>query len=185
MPLYAKLPDRVKPSELTMINPVWIDIQSNPKEFVPHKSVTFLWVMRGDGNVILGVEEPWRYKEAFDKSVWPMLEKMKQHYEAEAEYWKTQSIRDGSGGHPTLAAWFDPTGRASDHAGFAYIGGELRYDENTSQWVLTNQSGRFGRGSELKEGTVQEQDVLEALNGAAQRITEKTGLAVTIRLVKK
>jgi hypothetical protein len=184
MPLYPKLPARVKPSELTMINPVWIDIENDPQEFVQHRSVTFLWVMRDDGHIIVGVEEPWKYPEAFDPGVKKMLDQMKEHYEAKAKYYaELGSIRDGSGGHPTLAAWFSQTGQASDHAGFAYIGGELKYIGD--HWVLTNQSGRFGRGDELKSGDVSEADVLKAMNDAAARIRQKTGLVATVALVKK
>lgn len=183
MPLYPKLPSRVKPSELTMINPVWIDIQTDPQEFVANKSVTFLWVMRDDGSVIVGVEEPWKYPDAFSPSVRPMLEEMRKHYEAKAAYWDEHSVRDGSGGHPTLAAWFSPSGDASGHAGFAYIGGELRYEAETG-WILTNQSGRFGRRDELNDGTVTRADVLLAMNAAAQRIREKTGLTVAVRVMQ-
>ncbi|MGG1947779.1 hypothetical protein AB1286_23770 [Trinickia sp. NRRL B-1857] len=183
MPLYPKLPSTVKPSELTMINPVWIDIQTDPQEFVPNRSVTFLWVMRDDGSVIVGVEEPWRYRDAFSPSVWPMLDDMRKHYEDQAEYWKTQSIRDGSGGHPTLAAWFSPSGGASGHAGFAYIGGELRYEAQTG-WVLTNQSGRFGRREDMARKEVDPADVQLAMNAAAQRIRDKTGLTVTVHMMQ-
>jgi len=179
MPLRPKLPARVKPSELTMINPVWIDIQQNPEEFVADTSVTFLWVMRGDGAIILGIEEPWRFPGAFDPSVHDKLEEMREHYETRAKLWAELGEKDGSGGHPTLAAWFAETGEASDYAGFAYLGGELKYQDG--HWVLSNESGRFGRGQELRDGSVSEEDVRETMQAAATRIDELLGLTVQLK----
>jgi hypothetical protein len=182
MPLYPRLPSRVKPSELTMINPVWIDIEANPEEFVAYQDVTYLWVMRDDGKIILGVEEPWKYPQAFAPSVSITLEKMRRHYEAQKDYWNSQSIRDGSGGHPTLAAWFSETGEASDYAGFAFIGGELQYDSVSKKWVLSNRSGRFGRKDDLEAARVTKEDLETELNAAAQKIRSRTGLEVVTLL---
>ncbi|MBN1205311.1 MAG: hypothetical protein JXB05_10335 [Myxococcaceae bacterium] len=184
MPLFPKLPDRVKPSELTMINPVWIDIEANPKEFVAFPDVTYLWVMRDDGKVIIGVEEPWKYPQAFADSVKGTLEDMRKHYEAQQEYWNAKSIRDGSGGHPTLAAWFSETGEASGHAGFAYIGGELQYDKVGKKWMLNNRSGRFGRRDELVASKITQQELQEELQAAARKIKQCTGLEVTTQLLQ-
>jgi len=100
------MPRRVKTSELTMINPVWIDIVANPEEFTQIKEiqafeeVVFLWVLREDGKVIVGIEEPWRFPEAFASSLHDTLEKMKEYFEENKKFFE----KDGSGGRPKLAA---------------------------------------------------------------------------------
>ncbi|GLU31245.1 hypothetical protein WKR88_15550 [Trinickia caryophylli] len=181
MPFDPILPHRVKPSELELINPVWIDIEANPKEFVADQSLTYLWVLRDDGKVILGIEEPWKYPQAFSDAVREKLDEMRDHYEAQYQ----QNEKDGSGGHPTLAAWFDETGRADPRGGYAFLGGELKYDGQIGGWMLSNRSGRFGRGAGLTDGTVSEEAVLEAMSFAAQVIEAQTGLNVSIEVVRK
>jgi hypothetical protein len=109
---------------------------------------------------------------------------MRKHYEARQEYWNAKSIRDGSGGHPTLAAWFTETGQASGHAGFAYIGGELQFDKGSKQWMLNNKSGRFGRRDELAASEVTPQDLQSELDAAAQKIKDCTGLNVVTQLMQ-
>lgn len=181
MPFKPILPHRVKPSELELINPVWIDIQANPGEFVADQSVTYLWVLRDDGRVILGIEEPWKFPQAFSDTVQEKLEDMRKHFEA--EYQKRE--KDGSGGHPTLAAWFDETGRADPERGYAFLGGELKYNGEINKWVLSNRSGRFGRGADLTQEAVSEEAVLEAMNFTAEVIEAQTGLNVNIEVVRK
>ncbi|MET0403518.1 MAG: hypothetical protein ABW123_13990 [Cystobacter sp.] len=180
-----KSPARVKPSEVAMLNPVWIDIQANPEEFVAHEDVPYLWAQREDGHVVLGVEEPWKYPHAFAESAKPMLEKMKKHYEAQAEHWRDQGIKDGSGGHPTVAARIESTGVVSTPAGSAFLGGELRYNKRSNQWVLNNYSGRFGRGDELKDGSVKKASVQQTLDEVATCIQQQTGLGVSARVMGK
>ena len=181
------LPKRVKPSELTMINSVWINLMETPAEFVDNPDITYLWVLKNDddGNktVIVGIEEPWNYKSAFNESVYPALEKMKKHYSATKEFWTKQGEKDGMGGHPTLAAWFSKKdGQASCHAGFAYIGGELTNQGDT--WLLSNKSGRFGRGKEgsnkLEHGEIQ-----DLLNQAKAIVEEKTKIHVNTEVIIK
>lgn len=184
-PLSPKSPARVKPSEVAMLNPVWIDIQANPEEFVAHEDVPYLWAQREDGHVVLGVEEPWKYPHAFAESAKPMLEKMKKHYEAQAEHWRDQGIKDGSGGHPTVAARIESTGVVSTPAGSAFLGGELRYNKRSNQWVLNNYSGRFGRGDELKDGSVKKASVQQTLDEVATCIQQQTGLGVSARVMGK
>jgi hypothetical protein len=74
---------------------------------------------------------------------------MKKHFEEQKEYYQKQGEKDGSGGHPTLAAWFDAAGQASGHAGSAYLGGELKCVSH--KWELSNASGRFGRKDQPAE----------------------------------
>lgn len=181
------MPRRVKTSELTMINPVWIDIAANPEEFAQIKEieafqdVVFLWVLREDGKVIVGIEEPWRFPEAFDPSLHDTLEKMKEYFEENKKFFE----RDGSGGHPTLAAWFADDGRSSCYAGAAYIGGELKFNKSSGKWELSNKSGRFGRIDEIREGTVTLEEVTEKITEAANIISESVEIDVTLDIYPK
>lgn len=177
-------PRRVKTSELTMINPVWIDIQANPEEFSQIKviqafqDVVFLWVLREDGKVIVGIEEPWRFPDAFDPSLQPTLEKMREYF----EHNKTIFEKDGSGGHPTLAAWFADDGSSSCYAGAAYVAGELRFNKQSGKWELSNKSGRFGRIDEIRAGTVTKMEVAEKMTQAAEIIKKSIQLDVTLTI---
>jgi len=180
-------PRRVKTSELTMINPVWIDILANPEEFgqiteiEAFKDVVFLWVLREDGRVIVGIEEPWKFPEAFDPSLHATLEKMKEYFEENKKYFE----RDGSGGHPTLAAWFADDGSSSCYAGAAYVGGELRFNKQSGKWELSNRSGRFGRIDEIKANTVTKEEVAEKMIEAAKIIKESIQLDVILDIYPK
>ena len=181
------MPRRVKTSELTMINPVWIDILANPEEFTQikeieaFKDVVFLWVLREDGKVIVGIEEPWRFPEAFDPSLHDTLEEMKKYFEENKKFFE----RDGSGGHPTLAAWFADDGSSSCYAGSAYIGGELKFNKNSGKWELSNRSGRFGRIDEVREGTVTKEEVGEKMAEAASIIKQSIGLDPVLDIYPK
>ena len=181
------MPRRVKTSELTMINPVWIDIVANPEEFTQIKEiqafeeVVFLWVLREDGKVIVGIEEPWRFPEAFASSLHDTLEKMKEYFEENKKFFE----KDGSGGHPTLAAWFADDGTSSCYAGSAYIGGELKFNTISGKWELSNKSGRFGRIDEIREGTVTLEEVTEKMTEAADIIGESVGIDVTLDIYPK
>ena len=181
------LPRRVKTSELAIINPVWIDILANPEEFTQIKEieafqdVVFLWVLREDGKVIVGIEEPWRFPEAFDPSLKDPLEKMKEYFEENKKFFE----KDGSGGHPTLAAWFADDGRSSCYAGAAYIGGELKFNKSSGKWELSNKSGRFGRIDEIIAKTVTLEEVIEKMTEAADIIEKSIGLDVTLDIYPK
>lgn len=92
--------------------------------------VVYLWVIREDNHLILGIENPAKAAQAFqgDPSELP----------ANA----SDAIEDL--GHPTLAAQFGPDG--SLHVGEGRIGGELRQMDGV--WVINDSSGRYSAGRE-------------------------------------
>ncbi|NER39446.1 MAG: hypothetical protein F6J93_36805 [Oscillatoria sp. SIO1A7] len=193
MPITQISPHRVKPSEATMINSVWIDLKETPQEFVNNKQITYLWVLYDyssrsqehsqseEKTVIVGIEEPWKYMDAFDKSVHPKLEEMKKHYEETKDFSNSLGLKDGMGGHPTLAAWFSSDGRATGSNGCAYIGGELYWDKKT--WFLNNQSGRFGRAK--GDHKLKKEQIEELLNEAKEIIEKAVNIEITVEVIMK
>lgn len=134
---------KIKASEKNRINPAYTNI-SQGQTFKAIEGVTYLWLYTDKMEVIMGIDKPWHYPEAFkvnNDAEWQRI--AAQLREGAQSNNKLEPI-----GHPTLACTFEPTGAAKSEEGKAYLGGELRYDNSKDQWVLSNKSGRFGRAKE-------------------------------------
>lgn len=146
----ARLPKKVKrqeapydstnqptPSDLTSevgvddaplrLNSGWYDL-TEEGGFTPVTSVKYLWVIREDGHLILGVEDPSKAPEAFGTDPAGLQP-------------ENRGAIEGLG-HPTLAAKFSKTGVLEPGSG--RIGGELFV--YSGGWAINDHSGRYSRG---------------------------------------
>ncbi|HEU5469212.1 MAG TPA: hypothetical protein VFV67_01055 [Actinophytocola sp.] len=104
------------------LNAGWFDLTEEPGGMTPVEGVVYLWVIRGDGHLILGVEDPTKFPQAFGTDV--------------------SGLKSVDGlGHPTLAATFGAGGELD--VGEGRIGGELFHEGG---WVINDHSGRYGSG---------------------------------------
>jgi len=110
------------------LNSGWYDLTEEKGGFTPVASVKYLWVIREDGHLILGVEDPSQAPEAFgvDPAGLPAASK---------------DAIEGLG-HPTLAAKFGAGGVLQPGGG--RIGGELF--AAAGGWAINDHSGRYGGG---------------------------------------
>lgn len=131
---------------IVRINPGWRDLTLEPG-FTPVSGVMYLWVVREDGNLIIGVEvDKGKNTEAFE----------------DFEGRNSQLEEGGALGHPTLAAAFDPeTGEAV--AGEGRIGGELH--DHEGRWFINDHSGRYSGGRDGTGALLQEAVGLFNANG--------------------
>lgn len=173
----ATMPHRVKRAEAMMINPGWTCLDDGEK-FTPQHGVTYLWVLTDEDKIVVGVENPWNQLNAFDPSVHDYLMKIKKWYET------VKTEQDGYGGHPTLAGKFTPSGELYNSVGKAKIGGELAYSEHepSPRLILTNKSGRFGRGG--KDDTTTLKTIQETLKHVVLKF-KTFGLTVHARAIKQ
>jgi hypothetical protein len=185
----------IKEREENKINYAYMNITqeaaAHPKDkFQPIKGVTYLWVcVPGEENekkeMIVGIEEPWKYPQAFAGGH-PDLIALSQHLEGDAlwaalanefrqQKWQEETLKEmeaiaksqkGGRGHASLAAAFDK-GQAFPEFGKAYIGGELKFEGG--KWQLDNCSGRFGDipNVTLAVVTQQMQEAVQLLKEAA------------------
>lgn len=132
-------PKVVKPQESERISLSYNNITEQKKlageTFTPIKGVVYLWVYTTTQEIIVGIEEPWKYPQAFiDVTDQKQMDNFRKIVK--------QTKSSGMLGHPTLACSFDEAGKALPEKGTAYIGGELKYIDG--QWQIDNYSGRFG-----------------------------------------
>ena len=150
----------VNKAEESRINPAYIKLEDlHCDNLVP--GVTYLWVLKAGGNIVVGIEKPWVYPEAFnydlsdlkDQERWADISRQLQ---SAPELAKTEH----GFGHPTLGAAFSEKGEVV--IGYAHLGGELRF--KSDHWVLDNRSGRYGRAQETApEHLIKMQYTLESV----------------------
>lgn len=107
------------------LNLAYYDLTEEQGGLTPVSGVTYLWVVREDGHLVIGVEDPSKWPAAFPNAP-----------------------KEGDGlGHPTLGARFSPTGEALPGKG--RIAGEL--EAYRGAWKINDHSGRYsaGRGAVL------------------------------------
>lgn len=123
--------DFVNPDGVTdapvRLNHAYYDLTENQGGLTLVATVRYLWVIRGDGHLVIGVEDPSVWRDAFPSA-------------------PTDTSGDGLG-HPSIAATFSPTGEALPGTG--RIAGELEAYRGT--WKINDHSGRYssGRGQVL------------------------------------
>lgn len=108
-------------------------------KFTPVEGVRYLWVYTEKKEIIIGIEEPWNYPQAFIDT-----KKLK---DCQFFHEKIKPLKlNNKLGHPTLTIIFDEkNGTIQDsqtQVGKALIGGELIFVDK--KWKLDNNSGRFG-----------------------------------------
>ncbi len=108
------------------LNSAWFDLTAVPSGMKPVAGVKYLWVIRGDGHLILGVEDPSQSPEA---------------YGVDPSGLKGADAIEGLG-HPSLAAKFGEGGVLEPGEG--RIGGELF--SHGGGWAINDHSGRYGSG---------------------------------------
>jgi hypothetical protein len=196
----------VKPWEEGRLNPAYCQITSDlDVHLIP--SVPYIWVLTSENQLILGVEEPWNYPEAFhinvsrpqDAQVWMnLVSKMKlsliDRSTVSALMTATSSLVNGVVsispspesvcferrlGHPTIAVRF------SDHLSTCgtmtpepcRLGGDLYCDNG--QWVINNRSGRYGC---KHESSLEHQEQIEQTLIYASEILQRKRIPVVPRL---
>lgn len=109
------------------LNHAYYDLTEEQGGLTPVVGVTYLWVIREDGHLVVGVEDPSVSPTAFANA-------------------PTGRMGDGLG-HPTIAAKFSLTGEALPGRG--RIAGEL--EAYAGAWKINDHSGRYssGRGQVL------------------------------------
>jgi len=143
-PKYIKqIPFKVKPSEKGRINLAFANITMDKKDgvtFKPVQGVTYLWVYTEKKEIVIGIEEAWKYPQAFIDT-----NDVKQTQDFERKI-KPQLMASSLLGHVTLSCLFSQAqnnrGQAEPQNGKAFIGGELKFING--KWLVDNQSGRFG-----------------------------------------
>ncbi|HET9141798.1 hypothetical protein [Actinophytocola sp.] len=103
------------------LNAFWYDLTEQGGGLQPNPGVEYLWVVRDDGHLVIGVEDPSKFTEAF-----PFL--------------NGDKSMDGLG-HPTIAATFGAKGETQPGKG--RIAGELK---DAGGWLINDHSGRYGSG---------------------------------------
>jgi len=121
------------------LNSGWYDLTEEDGGFTPVASVKYLWVIREDGNLILGVEDPSKAPEAFGIDLATLDQDAKGAIEGL--------------GHPTLAAKFGKGGVLQPGGG--RIGGEL-FAAAGGGWAINDHSGRYGGGRPDPKGLLAE-----------------------------
>lgn len=145
-------PHKIKPQEMERLNPAFTKLE-DLKSLVP--GVPYLWVLDSQGNINIGIEEPWKYPQAFgfkgDEQTWQQIKK---------------NLIPNKIGHPSLTPVFDDKGKVitSTQTKVAYIGGEINYKNNT--WLVSNYSGRYGAAKGKNSLEIQ-----QLLNNVAQKIS--------------
>jgi hypothetical protein len=156
------MPHRVKPQEQDRVNPAFSNL-SKGDCFSPVIDVDYIWVYTEDEEIIVGIEEAWKYPHAFNFSV---------------EKWRVVSLQmenAGSLGHPTLTNLFNfKSGITKPSQGKAFIGGEMRYVDGVL--LVNNTSGRFGRIAN------ESLDVFLLMHDIAEKITHYTKIPTKIRI---
>ncbi|MCP0913036.1 DUF5617 domain-containing protein [Legionella sp. 27cVA30] len=134
----------LKPSHLNRyesqrINLGYTNLHHSSQKINLIKDVNYLWVYNAKKELILGIEEPWKYPQAFiDRQNTEQLNFFNSKI-------LPQLKKAGILGHPTLACHFSAQGSALPKEGQAFIAGELGYREG--KWVLNNNSGRYSQYS--------------------------------------
>lgn len=119
------------------LNSAWYDLTEENGGLQPVGGVKYLWVVRDDGHLILGIEDVGQMKAAF--GVDP-AETVKAMQAKQGKENVPDDVLEGLG-HPTLAAKF-VDGAAVPAGG--RIGGELSL--GGGGWTINDHSGRFGKG---------------------------------------
>jgi hypothetical protein len=108
------------------LNLAYYDLTEEQGGLTPINGVIYLWVVREDGHLVIGVEDPSKWPAAFPNAP-----------------------KEGDGlGHPTLGVRFSATGEALPGKG--RIAGEL--EAHGGAWKINDHSGRYsaGRGQVLE-----------------------------------
>lgn len=185
----------IKPSEQGRINPAYCNISAVGR-FDPIETVMYIWALTENNEIIIGIDKPWEYPQAFNidihipeqQALWDVIAaQFKEGLFSDSPPMSDSS--DGSSpndslskatiGHPTIVVHFetDENKVGTVIPGRCVLGGDLYYNEN--EWILNNRSGRFGRKNET--GVKNQQKVEHMLRYAAQQFTA-LGLHVTPRL---
>lgn len=163
------MPSSVKSHEENRINPAYTNLSDTQriKPFKPQEGVTYIWGYTENGDVIVGIEEPWKYPQAFEPS---------NYLSEELEALKKLSQEVGFG-HPTVTADF--TKEAEVKIGKARIAGELFYDKKNKSWCINNKSGRFH--------LVQDDAkiIKQLMNEVADKIKKEAEINVHIKILKQ
>ncbi|STX81444.1 Uncharacterised protein [Legionella busanensis] len=101
-----------------------------------HQDIPYIWAIDNTGNIMIGIEKPWLYPQAFgfkgNETLWHEIKEQLKLKNDNLNY-----------GHPTLTPIYEESGKiiSSDISELAFIGGELVYKDN--KWIINNKSGRF------------------------------------------
>ena len=166
----------IKPSEQDRINPAYCNISAIGR-FDPVKTVKYIWALTKDGEIIIGIDKPWEYPQAFQidirkpeqKKLWDeIVIQLKKGLLLKSD----DSLPKAAIGHPTIVVHF----QTEDHKvgtvipGECVLGGDLYFNSDQNSWILNNRSGRFGRKKTF--GLDEQQKVDKMLLFAAHQFYE-------------
>jgi len=163
----------IKPTEQGRVNPAYYHLRDlNPNAFVP--TVPYIWVITEKREVVIGIEAPWDYPDAFGFNI-ENPEDAKNWTHIQQQLKEAQPIL----GHPTIAVQFLETraDAGTTLPGKCYIGGDLFHDGEN--WILNNRSGRYGRKD---EHTVYRQQQVESYLRFATHLFKQISMPVTPKL---
>jgi hypothetical protein len=161
---------KVKPHESGRLNSFYTNITLNGMKSESCKlveSVPYLWVYNDKEEIIIGVEDPLKYPQAFVDPGIPIQK-------AAFDKIKPSLFAARKLGHPTLASHFDDKGAALTDRGQAYIGGELICENG--KWILNNVSGRYGK---LKN---KPKDVQRLMHEVGNKLSAALGVQVMVNV---
>jgi len=132
--------DGVKEAPMRL-NAAYCDLDLDGGKFAPVSGVIYLWAIRDDGHLVVGVEDPSKMRAAFQFDPAEIVKSIQAKKRELGEPVPPDGVLDGLG-HPTIAIKFGPNGEAL--VGTARIGGEL--EAHGGSWKINDHSGRYSAG---------------------------------------
>jgi hypothetical protein len=132
--------DGVKEAPIRL-NAAYCDLDLDGGRFKPVSGVMYLWAIREDGHLVVGVVDPSRMRAAFQFDPAEVVKTIQAKKREQGGDVPSDGVLDGLG-HPTIAIQFGPNGEAL--VGTARIGGEL--EAHGGAWKINDHSGRYSAG---------------------------------------
>lgn len=169
--LFLQKPHSLREQEKNRLNPALINSDALT-ELLPE--IPYLWALNKDCELMIGIEKPWLYPQAFgfteNNALWLQI-----------KGFFIDVISTKGFGHPTLVPIFDQQGNVitGTNTHCAYLGGEIYFHKN--QWVVNNSSGRFG----IKAGlwSVDKYTIYHSLQFVANKLQKLTEVPVIINMI--
>ena len=166
----------IKPSEQDRINPAYCNISAMGR-FDPVRTVKYIWALTKNNEIIIGIDKPWEYPQAFQidiskpeqKKLWEnIVSQLKKGLLLEND----DCLPKAAIGHPTIVVHFktDENIVGAVIPGECVLGGDLYFNNDHNCWILNNRSGRFGRKN--ASGLDEQQKVEKMLLFTAHQFAE-------------
>jgi hypothetical protein len=161
------------------INPVWYRLEDFPRQLLTErKEALWHYSVGGKGEISIGTEE---MKGVVEAGEWQrLLNAMREKDEYKSLTLDDLQLRLDGQGHPTIAAGFEPLGRAKVSP--ARVSGELQWNPQSERFEVSDKSGRY-MSKKVRPGADGEQS-LRWLTTVAQRMGQQWGVEIHPVVVK-